>query len=978
MQAYLLDDFKVEIDPRTAEIGGCWQGKPRDGIPTVWGMDELRFFYERTLEYEQPVILDIGANTGAFSVLAVMNPAMRSYAFEPATNTYAILNRNISLNRLHDKIKTFQIALSDRNGKVVLKYPKSGKDSGLACIGEPLRFDEWIEFKVETSRLDDFATEHGIEKVDLIKIDTEGCELFVLKGAEELIKKCSPGIFCEYNETNAKQFGYHSTEIVKLLTSWGYKYAKVSHEDMYFYHSERVSVTKPRIITSPSRAFELPGKPPHNQSVTSPSGFEVFDCQAAIEINKARQGHLASLGLELAQQSVLEVGSGVGLHTSFFEELGCKVLSTDARPENVAEHLRRYPYRKVEVADLIVPDSHKRFGEFDIIYCYGTLYHLSNPSLCIKELSSVCRKFFLIETCVSPVDNGEINPTNENRRNPNQSIEGIGCRPSREWVMAELKKYFPFVYVTTTQPDHHEFPLNWPAPVKGRVNTRSVFVASKQSLNLPTLSTELPKTQKRLSAVPVSKIQQDNQEKFLDKTLKQLATEKYTNRELFREWISKAQETGQSGNITIFAIPRQFVGHIGLIQRNAIKSWTLLEPRPEIILFGDDDGVAEVAEEFGLRHIPSVKRNSYGTPLINDMFDKAQAIASNNILAYVNSDIILLNDFMPAVEMVAKRFNEFLMIEQRWDTDISEPIDFEDADWEKKLRQFVRQNASLHAVTGVDCFVFTKCLWSVIPPFGIGRTMWDIWLVREALLCDQPSVDASKMVTIVHQNHDFSHIPGGTDAAIFKTEVQRNLALGGNDTSWGYTSQAIWELRPDGIVLRPVSEFLKERNPSIALKCIESAYHQAPEIVKEQCQHVKVRTNPDYLSKLLSVARKELLSGPAKNAAKLLLISLGQENISVAGESFRKGFRCLRNGDASEAIKYLEKAAKNCMTLPNLHYALAAAYAELGDILSSKKACEIELSLQPDNDGARRLLERIKKAIAEYNQLPSSSTEVKV
>jgi len=120
------------------------------------------------------------------------------------------------------------------------------------------------------------------------------------------------------------------------------------------------------------------------------------------------------------------------------------------------------------------------------------------------------------------------------------------------------------------------------------------------------------------------------------------------------------------------------------------------------------------------------------------------------------------------------------------------------------------------------------------------------------------------------------------------------------------------------------------------------------------------------------------ISGPAKNAAKLLLISLGQENISVAGESFRKGFRCLRNSDASEAIKYLEKAAKNCMTLPNLHYALAAAYAELGDILSSKKACEIELSLQPDNDGARRLLERIEKAIAEYNQLQSSSTEVKV
>jgi len=257
MQAYLLYDFKVEIDPRTAEIGGCWQGKPRDGIPTVWGMDELRFFYERTLEYEQPVILDIGANAGAFSILTAMNPRMRSYAFEPTPLTYEILKKNISLNRLANYVKTFQIALSDKNGKVILKYPKSGKDSGLACIGEPLRFDEWIEFKVETRCLDDFATEHGIEKVDLIKIDTEGCELFVLKGAEELIKKCSPGIFCEYNETNAKQFGYHPSEITKLLASYGYRHIWVSHEDVFFYIPNTVDVTERKSAWLPCLADKV-------------------------------------------------------------------------------------------------------------------------------------------------------------------------------------------------------------------------------------------------------------------------------------------------------------------------------------------------------------------------------------------------------------------------------------------------------------------------------------------------------------------------------------------------------------------------------------------------------------------------------------------------------------------------------------------------------------------------------------------------
>jgi len=235
LKAYLLDDFKVEIDARAAEIGGCWQGEPRYGIPTVWGEDELRFFYERTLECEQPVILDIGANTGAFSLLAAMNPRMRVHAFEPAPITYKVLNNNISLNGLQDRIRTFQVALADRNGATILKYPKSGAASGLACIGKPLRFDEWAEFEVPVRKLDDLTVEHGIEKVDLVKVDTEGCELLVLKGADELIRKCHPDVLCEYWEPNTRQFGYHPSEIAKLLASYGYRHILVSHEDVFFY-----------------------------------------------------------------------------------------------------------------------------------------------------------------------------------------------------------------------------------------------------------------------------------------------------------------------------------------------------------------------------------------------------------------------------------------------------------------------------------------------------------------------------------------------------------------------------------------------------------------------------------------------------------------------------------------------------------------------------------------------------------------------
>src|SRR5712664_779088 len=105
--------------------------------------------------------------------------------------------------------------------------------------------------------------------------------------------------------------------------------------------------------------------------------------------------------------------------------------------------------------------------------------------------------------------------------------------------------------------------------------------------------------------------------------------------------------------LTLFAVPKPFKGHFGVIQRNAISQWVRLRPKPEILLFGDEEGTVEIAQEFGLRHIPEVKRNQCGTPLLNDLFAKAHALASYNILCYVNADIMLLGDFMEAVQQVA-------------------------------------------------------------------------------------------------------------------------------------------------------------------------------------------------------------------------------------------------------------------------------------------------------------------------------------
>src|ERR1019366_6907225 len=97
--------------------------------------------------------------------------------------------------------------------------------------------------------------------------------------------------------------------------------------------------------------------------------------------------------------------------------------------------------------------------------------------------------------------------------------------------------------------------------------------------------------------------------------------------------------------ISFFTTPKPFLGHIGVIQRNAIESWKRVHPEAEVLLFGDEEGAAETARELGSRHISEVKRNQHGTKYLSSIFDGAQDLARHNFLCYINCDIILLSDF---------------------------------------------------------------------------------------------------------------------------------------------------------------------------------------------------------------------------------------------------------------------------------------------------------------------------------------------
>lgn len=228
------------------------------------------------------------------------------------------------------------------------------------------------------------------------------------------------------------------------------------------------------------------------QRATAEDPFSVFLAPDAHAINHARQSHLGSLGLDLKGKKVLEVGAGIGLHTPFFLERGCNVTVTDGRPENVAEIARRLPGVRTATVDL-ERNEPIALGRFDVIYCYGLLYHLANPQQALERLAEVCDGLLLLETAVSPGTFDELLMV----RDPdafNQAVSGIGCRPTRLWVLNRLKALLGHGYIPSTQPDHVDFPSDW---VHTPIQTmhRSIFVGSRTPLGLATMSESVPAAQ---------------------------------------------------------------------------------------------------------------------------------------------------------------------------------------------------------------------------------------------------------------------------------------------------------------------------------------------------------------------------------------------------------------------------------------------------------------------------------------------------
>jgi FkbM family methyltransferase len=181
-----------------------------------WNMDEYKAF--RSAMRPGGVALDVGANAGCYSLLLGQwaRPSGKVFAFEPAPETFAGLSRHIELNHLGDIVTAVQAAVSDRCATAsFLAHEHQGMNR---LVGQEEAQDAAQVVQVPTVTIDEFCAREKILP-DFIKVDVEGFELAVLRGARETIKACGErlALFVEMHPTTWREIGLTVEELMAEL-----------------------------------------------------------------------------------------------------------------------------------------------------------------------------------------------------------------------------------------------------------------------------------------------------------------------------------------------------------------------------------------------------------------------------------------------------------------------------------------------------------------------------------------------------------------------------------------------------------------------------------------------------------------------------------------------------------------------------------------------------------------------------------------
>lgn len=165
------------------------------------------------------VLFDVGANYGWYSLnIKKLYPEMEVYAFEPISETYSKMNYNFKINGL--EVNSYNIGFSHNAGDVDFYYDTVA--TGASSMKNLRELDTTIIEKCHIERMDEFIHANDITRLDFIKCDVEGSELFVYQGGMNSIREYKPVVFSEMLRKWSAKFGYHPNDIISFFAELGY------------------------------------------------------------------------------------------------------------------------------------------------------------------------------------------------------------------------------------------------------------------------------------------------------------------------------------------------------------------------------------------------------------------------------------------------------------------------------------------------------------------------------------------------------------------------------------------------------------------------------------------------------------------------------------------------------------------------------------------------------------------------------------
>lgn len=230
--------------------------------------------------------------------------------------------------------------------------------------------------------------------------------------------------------------------------------------------------------------------------------------------------------------------------------------------------------------------------------------------------------------------------------------------------------------------------------------------------------------------------------------------------------------------ITFLSSPKPFKGLALRNQIRAIRSWQGIAENAEVILYGNVEGIESASRESGIKYVPDITTNEYGTPLFNAIVKHAAQNAKHNIQIYLNCDIILTSMVLEAINCV--KFSSFLMTGQRINLmEDSDIVDIPDKNYILNFlkKQYAADKIKLQSLHSADYFIFQRGLLDDVSPIAIGRWCYENVLIQFCLERRIPVIDATLMIPAVHQYHEYEFIKGGREEAEFGVEARRNKSF---------------------------------------------------------------------------------------------------------------------------------------------------------------------------------------------------------